>query len=78
MIRTVHIMNYIVKIISAKNKLKLKLFIQIQRTGSGGTLVILRLGVVAIDVVRGMVLRGVDGLQVERGLTGGVPGGQRR
>ncbi|KAB2613458.1 hypothetical protein D8674_035774 [Pyrus ussuriensis x Pyrus communis] len=50
--------------------------IQIQRTGSGGTSVILLLGVVAVDVVRGMVLRGVDGLQVERGLTGGVPGGQ--
>ncbi|KAB2613455.1 hypothetical protein D8674_035771 [Pyrus ussuriensis x Pyrus communis] len=51
--------------------------IQIQRTGSGGTSVILHLGVVVVDVVRGMVLRGVDdGLQVERGLTGGVPGGQ--
>ncbi|CAN6691715.1 unnamed protein product [Malus baccata var. baccata] len=39
-------------------------------------LVILCLGVVVVDVVRGMVVRRVDGLQVERELTGGVPGGQ--
>ncbi|KAB2597709.1 hypothetical protein D8674_000629 [Pyrus ussuriensis x Pyrus communis] len=50
--------------------------IQIQRIASGGTFVILHLGVVAVDVVRGMVHRGVDGLHVERGLTGGVPGGR--